>query len=52
MASSRRSASDINILAMLDGLGTRPHAKRNLLWYGAGGVLACGLIGTLACRSL
>ena len=33
MASSRRSASDVNILAMLDGLGSRPHAKRNMLWY-------------------
>jgi hypothetical protein len=48
MGSSRRSASDVNILAMLDGLGSRPHAKRPMLWYGAGGVLVCGLIGTVA----
>jgi hypothetical protein len=48
MGSSRRNASDINILAMLDGLGARPHAKRTMLWYGAGSVLVCGLIGTLA----
>lgn len=47
MAPSRRSAGDINILAMLDGLGTRPRARRHLVWYGAGGVLVCGLIGTL-----
>jgi hypothetical protein len=48
MGSSRRSASDVNILAMLDGLGSRPHGKRTMLWYGAGGVLVCGLIGTVA----
>ena len=48
MGSSRRSASDVNILAMLDGLGSRPRAKRTMLWYGAGGVLVCGLIGTVA----
>lgn len=48
MGSSRRNASDINILAMLDGLGARQHAKRPMLWYGAGGVLVCGLIGTVA----
>ena len=48
MGSSRRSASDVNILAMLDGLGSRPHAKRTMLWYGAGGVLVCGLIGAVA----
>lgn len=46
MASSRRNAGDINILAMLDGLGSRPQAKRTMLWYGGGAVLACALIGT------
>ncbi|HEX8788169.1 MAG TPA: hypothetical protein VF793_18435, partial [Telluria sp.] len=44
MSTSRRSAGDVNILAMLDGLGSRSRARRPLLWYGIGGVLACGLI--------
>lgn len=47
MSTSRRSAGDVNILAMLDGLGSRSRARRPLLWYGIGGVLACGLIVTL-----
>jgi len=48
MSSSRRSSSDVSILAMLDGLGTRPRARRTLLWCAMGGTLACALVGTLA----
>lgn len=48
MSSTRRSSGDVNILAMLDGLGARPQARRTRLWYGVGGVLACALVGTLA----
>jgi hypothetical protein len=48
MSSSRRSSGEVNILAMLDGLGARRPARRKLRWYGAGAVLACALVGTLA----
>lgn len=57
MSSTRRTASEINILAMLDRheagklpqrilRGLRGRSAR--FWYGAAGVLACGLAGTLA----
>jgi hypothetical protein len=48
MSSPRRSGGEVNILATLDGLGTRPHARRALLRYGAGGLLACALLGSVA----
>ncbi|WP_036166073.1 hypothetical protein [Massilia sp. 9096] len=48
MSSSRRSSGEVNILAMLDGLGARPPARRTLLWCGAGGLLCCALVGALA----
>jgi hypothetical protein len=48
MSSSRRSSGEVNILAMLDGLGARRPARRKLRWYGVGAVLALALVGTLA----
>ena len=48
MSASRRTSGEVNILAMLDGLGSRPRGRRTRLWYGAGGVLACALAGMLA----
>lgn len=51
MSPSRRTSGDIHILAMLDGraAGRRLLARPRLLWYGAGGVLACALLAVLAC---
>jgi hypothetical protein len=48
MSASRRTSGEVNILAMLDGLGSRPRGRRIRLWYGAGGMLACALAGVLA----
>jgi len=57
MSSTRRTASETNILAMLDrhesgGPGRRMLRRLRrvpaLAWYGAAGVLAIGLVGSLA----
>lgn len=50
MSPSRRTSGDIPILAMLDGRasGRRSGARPRLLWYGAGGMLACALLAVLA----
>lgn len=50
MSSSRRTTGEINILAMLDGQapGRRLRALPAVVWYGAAGVLACGLLVALA----
>lgn len=53
MSTPRRSGADVNILAMLDRHAARPRARRWLAWpmaawYGAAGVLACGLLAGLA----
>jgi hypothetical protein len=50
MSPSRRASGDIPILAMLEGRasGRRILARPRLLWYGAGGVLACALLAVLA----
>ena len=57
MSSTRRSANEINILAMLDrhesvGLPQRMlsglRSMPALFWYGTAGVLVVGLVGTLA----
>jgi hypothetical protein len=48
MSSSRRSAGDVNILAMLDGLGTRSRSRHTALWCGAAGALACAVLGSVA----
>jgi len=50
MSSSRRGTGEINILAMLDGRapGRRLRAPPAVVWYGAGGVLACALLVGLA----
>ncbi|MGB9110771.1 MAG: hypothetical protein WCC39_18940, partial [Telluria sp.] len=56
MSSTRRSAHEINILAMLDRQSSGPLPRRllrrfssrpALLWYGAAGLLVCGLVGVL-----
>jgi hypothetical protein len=46
MSSSRRGTGEIHILAMLDGQapGRRLRALPAVVWYGAAGVLACGLL--------
>jgi hypothetical protein len=57
MSSTRRSANEINILAMLDRHESAGPAQRMLrglrrmpalFWYGTAGVLVVGLVGTLA----
>jgi hypothetical protein len=57
MSSTRRSANEINILDMLDRQASGPLPRRMLrrflnrpamMWYGAAGLLVCGLVGTLA----
>ncbi len=57
MSSTRRSANEINILAMLDRHESAGLAQRMLrglrrmpalFWYGTAGVLVVGLVGTLA----
>lgn len=50
MSPSRRTSDDIPILAMLEGRasGRRILARPRLLWYGAGGLLACALLAVLA----
>jgi hypothetical protein len=53
MSSPRRAGAEVNILAMLDGRTGRPLSKRfpalpRKAWYGAAGVLAVTLLGTLA----
>lgn len=57
MSSTRRSANEINILDMLDRQASGPLPRRMLrrfqsrpamVWYGAAGLLVCGLVGTLA----
>jgi hypothetical protein len=51
MSSSRRNSGEIHILAMLDGQAGKPKRFPGLprgAWYGAGGVLACVLLGTAA----
>ncbi|MGJ7915499.1 hypothetical protein ACI48D_08485 [Massilia sp. LXY-6] len=57
MSSTRRTANEINILAMLDrhqAAGLPQRILRRLqglpavLWYGAAGVLVCALVGMLA----
>jgi len=50
MSPARRTSGDIHILAMLDGraAGRRMLARPRLLWYGAGGALACALLAVLA----
>jgi hypothetical protein len=55
MSSSRRSANEINILAMLDRHETgglprrilRGLRGRSAMWYGAAGMLVAGLVATL-----
>jgi hypothetical protein len=55
MSSTRRSANEINILAMLDRHETgglrrrllRGLRGRSAMWYGAAGMLAAGLVATL-----
>jgi hypothetical protein len=57
MSSGRRSANEVNILDMLDRQASGPLPRRMLrrflgrsamVWYGAAGLLVCGLVGTLA----
>lgn len=53
ISSQRRGHGEINILAMLEGDGGRPLARRlaklpMALWYGGAGLMACVLVGTLA----
>jgi hypothetical protein len=53
MSSPRRAGAEVNILAMLDGRTGKPLSKRfpalpRKAWYGAAGVLAVTLLGTLA----
>jgi hypothetical protein len=57
MSSARRSANEVNILDMLDRQASGPLSQRMLrralsrpriVWYGAAGLLVCGLVGTLA----
>jgi hypothetical protein len=57
MSSARRSANEVNILDMLDRQASGPLPRRMLrrflsrpamVWYGAAGLLVCGLVGTLA----
>jgi len=51
MSAPRRTGADINILALLDGQTGRPSQKRlrpATLYYGAAGLLALALVGTLA----
>jgi hypothetical protein len=57
MSATRRSASEVNILDMLDRQAGGPLPRRLLrrlfnrparVWYGAAGLLVCALVGTLA----
>jgi hypothetical protein len=57
MSSTRRAASEVNILAMLDRQegGALPQRflrgllnRSRMFWYGAAGVLVCALVGSLA----
>jgi hypothetical protein len=57
MSSTRRSANEINILAMLDRQASGALPRRMLrrflsrpamMWYGAAGLLVCGVVGALA----
>jgi hypothetical protein len=53
MSSPRRAGAEVNILAMLDGRTGKPLSKRfpalpRAAWYGAAGVLAVTMLGTLA----
>jgi hypothetical protein len=53
MSSPRRTGAEVNILAMLDGHTGKPLSKRfpalpRKAWYGAAGVLAVTVLGTIA----
>jgi hypothetical protein len=53
MSSPRRAGAEVNILAVLDGRTGKPLSKRfpalpRAAWYGAAGMLALTLLGTLA----
>jgi hypothetical protein len=52
MSSSRRGGTEESILAMLErdagrGIGTRMSSNARMVWFGAGGLLAVGLVGVV-----